>query len=131
MEYVDFLQCYFKITVQSLHYSFPLVSPLGGVSSSPAVHNSQRNETVQFSCLSNGGPGNVFSWTRVLDGFLISMSHLLVVNVVGEFDGGLYSCGVSNRAGNGSFQAALNGQRIVFRSFWLIDLFPHSCPCVD
>lgn len=85
------------------------VSPEGGLSSVPTRHNVQRNTTVEFICLAEGGPGNVFTWTRLRDGLVLVNSSFLEVNVSGPFSGGLYECLVTNRAGNDTVQAILNG----------------------
>ena len=87
------------------------VSPEGGVTSAPPVHNGKRNETVRFICVSEGGPRNTFTWTRILDGEVLVNSSFLEVNVSGADSGGLYECGVGNRAGSGSVQAVLNGMQ--------------------
>lgn len=85
------------------------VSPLGGVSSSPFVHNSRVNQSVQFLCTSRGGPDNNFTWMHLLDNSVVGDSALLIVTVEGAYTGGRYQCHVTNRAGNDTFQATLNG----------------------
>ncbi len=85
------------------------VSPTGGVSATPIVHNSRVNQSVQFLCTSRGGPGNNYTWTRLLDNTVVGNSALLNVDVVGADIGGTYQCHVTNRAGNGTFQPTLNG----------------------
>lgn len=79
------------------------------MSSVPPVYNGERNETVSFTCLDEGGPGNTFTWTKILDDEILVNSSFLEVNISGAVDGGLYECGVFNRAGSGSVQAVLNG----------------------
>ena len=89
-------------------FSFPLVSPRGSV----AV-NASRNATAQFTCSAMGGPMNVFTWTRVSDGMVLSNTSILEVVVESALDGSEYDCFVGNAAGNETVQVVLNGEPFV------------------
>lgn len=52
---------------------------------------------------------------RLLDQTVVGTSSQLEVFVSGEFVGGGYQCDVSNRAGNGTFEATLNGKLIAHK----------------
>ena len=60
-----------------------------------------------------GGPGNIFSWTRLYDNTIVGNTSNLTVSVSGATDGGQYRCEVSNLAGNGFDTATLNGELYV------------------
>ena len=80
-----------------------IVSPLGGVSTSPASANSAVGETVALSCSTRGGPGNSFTWAFTgVSGDLEEVGNTsdITVTIMDVFDGGEYTCEVQNEAGN-------------------------------
>ena len=56
-----------------------------------------------------GGPGNTFSWLRMLDGATVATDPLLTVDVGNASAGDEYVCTVTNAAGNDSATVTLNG----------------------
>jgi hypothetical protein len=56
-----------------------------------------------------GGPGNIFSWTKVRDNRNVANnSELMLVDIVAS-DGGMYQCRVENLAGSDTATITLNG----------------------
>ena len=56
-----------------------------------------------------GGPGNMFSWTKVRDDRNITNdSELMLVDIMAS-DGGVYQCTVENLAGSENDTITLNG----------------------
>ena len=65
-------------------------------------------DNVTFTCSVQGGPDNMFQWQK--DGQDLpseSLSTLILTNVT-AMDGGLYTCVVTNAAGNDSSDITLN-----------------------
>ena len=71
--------------------------------------NSNISGRVTFQCANRGGPGNVYTWTRLSDGVIVSNMSLLNFIVESAFDGSIYQCTVQNAAGNVSSEVTLNG----------------------
>ncbi len=80
----------------------------------PNTTNSIQGGLQTFTCSAMGGPGNMFSWTRLYDNAFVGNMSDLTVNVSGAIDGGQYRCEVSNMAGNDSQVAILNGKDVHF-----------------
>ncbi len=80
----------------------------------PETANSFQGEVQTFNCSAMGGPGNMFSWTRLYDNTIVGNTSNLTVNVSGATDGGQYRCEVSNQAGNESQVTILNGKDVHF-----------------
>ena len=57
-----------------------------------------------------GGPGNLFSWTKLRDNgnIIINDSELMLVDIMAS-DGGVYQCTVENLAGSENDTITLNG----------------------
>ena len=56
-----------------------------------------------------GGPGNMFTWTKVGDNvLLVNDSELMLVDIMAT-DGGVYQCTVENLAGSENITVTLNG----------------------
>ena len=89
-------------------HSFTPVSPSVGVT--PPQIDAQRNTAQTFVCSAEGGPRNMFSWTRPSDGAVISNSSELEIEVANASVGGTYQCTVENTAGNDSGTVLLNGE---------------------
>lgn len=85
------------------------VSPEGGVQVSPRDVSSVRDVNHTFTCSAMGGPGNTFTWTRLLDGVVVSQMSSLTVVVDGADKGGDYRCTVQNDAGNETDDVILRG----------------------
>ncbi len=79
----------------------------------PNTSNNFQGDTQTFACSAMGGPGNIFSWTRLYDNTIVGNTSNLTVSVSGATDGGQYRCEVSNLAGNGFDTATLNGELYV------------------
>ena len=76
---------------------------------SPLDLNSERQMNQTFMCSALGGPGNTFTWTRLLDGMEVSQMSDLTVVVDGADKGGYYQCTVQNDAGNETDDIILRG----------------------
>ena len=85
------------------------MSPEGGVDASPSSLNTFLGGNQTFMCSTQGGPGNMFSWTRLSDGATVGNMSFLTVIAEGADDGGMYRCDVTNPAGSGSATVTLNG----------------------
>ena len=74
---------------------------------SPSAIVATFGEEHVFTCSSLGGPANTYEWIK--DGVYLSgeTSSELVVSDVTASDGGIYTCTVSNAAGNGSDSGSL------------------------
>ena len=65
-------------------------------------------DNVTLNCITEGGPGNVFQWSFKGDELENGTYELLNrTSVTAAEDGGIYSCFVSNRAGNDSYNTSL------------------------
>ena len=84
------------------------VSPEGGVRISPENETFNNTDNVTLNCITEGGPGNVFQWSFNGDELENETAELLnLTSVTAAEDGGIYSCFVSNRAGNDSYNTSL------------------------
>ena len=59
-----------------------------------------------------GGPGNIFTWTRLSDEQEVSDEQTLQIFVIDAFDGSRYECLVENEAGNETATVVLNGKTV-------------------
>ena len=88
---------------------FQTVSPEDSVAVSPTVVNALVEDNVTFVCTAQGGPDNLFTWVREVDGRAVGSDPVLEVDVQSAFDGSAYTCTVVNAAGLDSATATLNG----------------------
>ena len=65
----------------------------------PSVIDAERNTTEQFTCMALGGPGNIFTWTRLSDGQVLINNPVLEILVEDANDGSDFECLVENDAG--------------------------------
>ena len=86
------------------------VSPSGSVSVSPINFNAERNSVVSFTCVAQGGPSNMFNWTRLSNGEVLTNTSILSFTVSDGSQGGNYRCDVQNDAGSDSSTVILNGR---------------------
>ena len=102
--------------IWSIAFTIPFyssaVSPEGSVVALPAVINATRNTSVDFICSAMGGPGNIFTWTRLSDEQEVSDEQTLQIFVMDAFDGSRYECLVENEAGNETTTVVLNGKTV-------------------
>ena len=61
---------------------------------------SNRGDNVTFTCSSQGGPNNTFQWMRNAQLLDSEREGVLVLTDITGTDGGVYTCVVSNAAGN-------------------------------
>ena len=59
-----------------------------------------RGENISLTCISMGGPGNVYQWEK--DGEVVANDSALTLMDIDASSGGSYTCIVSNLAGNDS-----------------------------
>ena len=76
----------------------------------PATETLSVNESVTFTCMSEGGPSNVFQWS--LNGVDLPGENGTMLSITGvdAADGGTYTCTVSNAAGMDQASALLHGE---------------------
>ena len=86
------------------------VSPNGSVLVSPRVINSTSGEIVTFTCIEEGGLGNIFDWRYTQTGEVVSNTNTLTL-VSNAAIGGDYQCEVSNQAGFDRATGTLNGMK--------------------
>lgn len=85
--------------------NFSTVSPEGSVTVSPlnAVHSFEDNVTL--TCDAMGGPNNSFVWE--VNGTILANEKNLNLVAINASHGGIYTCTVSNAAGNSSTSTGL------------------------
>ena len=88
-------------------FIFTLVSPIANLSEAAINQTYEIGDTATLECSSIGGPGNIHLWQ--FDGRNINgeNSSILSIPVTTVSVGGLYSCVVSNDAGNDSASTLL------------------------
>ena len=64
-------------------------------------------DTVTLICATSGGPDNMFQWQRKEKNIPGGQQSTLELNSVSATDGGVYTCVVSNAAGNDSISTTL------------------------
>ena len=74
------------------------------------TRNTHVGELVIMTCDALGGPGNVFMWTRTLEAVVVGNSSVINITIDSAFDGGVYSCYVSNAAGYEDSSVTINGK---------------------
>ena len=86
------------------------VSPEGSIQVDPTTINGNDSGNATFNCMALGGPGNMFSWTKVRDNaVVVNDSELMLVDIMAS-DGGVYQCSVENLAGSDNDTVILNGK---------------------
>ena len=90
----------------------PTVSPEDGVTVTPVDEVYEEGDTVTFTCITLGGPGNSLQWQKdgedfggAIDG---SENTLTLTDITVFNDSGVYTCVASNAAGTGSTSVSLN-----------------------
>ena len=76
----------------------------------PPTFNTQLGVVVTLTCEASGGPGNAFMWTKFLEDEVVANSSVINISVITAFDGGVYSCNVSNVAGYEEANVTINGK---------------------
>ena len=62
-------------------------------------------ENATLTCISMGGPNNVYQWEK--DGNVVATDDILTLMDIDASSGGIYTCTVSNLAGNDSATTTL------------------------
>jgi hypothetical protein len=75
------------------------VSPLAELSEESINRTLERGDTAMLQCTSLGGPNNTYQW-RANGVLLTETSQNLSISNIMANDGGVYTCEVSNFAGN-------------------------------
>ena len=65
-------------------------------------------DNVTFTCSALGGPDNMFQWQKDGQDPLSESQSTLTLTTISAMDGGLYTCVVTNAAGNDSSDITLN-----------------------
>ena len=82
-----------------------VVSTEGSVMVTPVDQVFTRGENVTLTCISMGGPGNAYQWEK--DGNIVATDDVLTLMDIDASSGGIYTCTVSNLAGNDSATTTL------------------------
>ena len=94
-----------------MHICISKVSPEGSVAITPVGVVYEEGDNVTFFCTSLGGPGNSIQWLKdgesLGQGINESSSMLELTDISVTEDGAIYTCVVSNAAGNGSASVSL------------------------
>ena len=98
------------LCIRSYHCSILLVVSPGEIETIPKVENANISIGAVFNCTALGGPSNVYTWTRLSDGVVVSNVPVLNFTVESAFDGSIYQCSVENNAGKISSEVTLNGR---------------------
>ena len=107
------------------------VSPEGSVEATPSDLSSERGVSQTFTCSSRGGPGNTFTWTRLLDRVVLTTNSTLRVLVDSAEAGGYYRCTVQNDAGNETDDVVLRGMHVWAQyTHWSVCVCVCVCVCV-
>ena len=69
------------------------------------------NSTVRLLCGAQGGPNNMFEWSRL--GVIVSNSDVLELAMIIGSDGGVYQCTVTNDAGSGTANTSVIGMYFI------------------
>ena len=69
------------------------------------------NSTETITCLAEGGPNNMFEWSK--QGVIVSNSNVLELTMITGSDGGLYVCTVTNDAGYGTATTSVTGMYFI------------------
>ena len=86
-----------------------LVSPQGSVEISPSINIATTfNSTVIITCSAEGGPNNMFEWSKQ-GNEVASNNSVLEFQMITGSDGAVYECTVSNAAGNETRNVTLTG----------------------
>ena len=67
-----------------------------------------RGDNVTLTCSARGGPDNMFQWQRNGTDLPGESQTTLQLTDIGATDGGVYTCVVSNAAGNSSMSTTIN-----------------------
>ena len=86
------------------------MAPNGTVVVMPATETLSVNGSTSFSCMSEGGPSNVFQWS--LNGVDLPGENGTMLSITGvdAADGGTYTCTVGNAAGVDGDMGTLFGE---------------------
>ena len=85
-----------------------IVSPEGSVEISPVSITTTVNSTENITCSDEGGPNNMFEWSKQGAG-VVSNDDVLQFPMITGTDGAVYECTVSNAAGNETINVTLTG----------------------
>ena len=86
-----------------------VVSPQGSVEISPVDIATTVNSTVNINCSAEGGPNNMFEWSKQGTG-VVSNDAVLEFPMITGTDGAVYECTVYNAAGNETMNVTLTGK---------------------
>ena len=100
------LHCFYSLLcIMHIHNT---VSPYGSVRMSPQDAVFNNGDSVNLTCLAEGGPGNTFQW-NFNGSYVDNQQNYLVLSFFDATEnGGQYTCTVTNAAGNGSDTAVVN-----------------------
>ena len=69
------------------------------------------NSTESITCSAQGGPNNMFEWSK--QGVIVSNSDVLELTMITGSDGGLYVCTVTNDAGSDTASTSVTGMYFI------------------
>ena len=89
-----------------------VVSPQGSVFITPPGNVlTSFNSTVSLTCSAQGGPNNMFEWSK--QGVIVSNSDVLELTMITGSDGGVYQCTVTNDAGSDTASTSVIGMYLI------------------
>ena len=88
-----------------MSYLCLIVSPEGSVMVSVSNNIANIGSSTTFNCSAMGGPQNIYRW--MMNGETIGNESTLLINDINASSGGIYTCLVSNTAGNDSASTTL------------------------
>ena len=80
------------------------------------------SSTETITCLAEGGPNNMFEWSK--QGVTVSNSDVLELTMITGSDGGVYVCTVTNDAGSDTATTSVTG--MYFINFNLTTVMVHN-----
>ena len=87
------------------------MSPQDSVLTFPPVILTDFNSTVSLTCTAQGGPNNMFEWSKL--GVIVSNNDVLELTMITGSDGGVYQCTVTNDAGSGANSTSVIGMYFI------------------
>ena len=88
-----------------------VVSPADSVMVDHPTVLTNFNLTESITCSAQGGPNNMFEWSK--QGVIVSNSDVLELTMITGSDGGLYVCNVTNDAGSDTANTSVIGMYFI------------------
>ena len=101
------MQCFTYNNSIYLHILFSVAPQILSPLSTTDANFTRFGDDVTLMCISDGGPNNSFEWSK--DGVVLTreINNTLTLSFITASSGGVYTCSVSNAAGNDSASTTL------------------------